>query len=204
MKVLNLYAGLGGNRKLWTGVDVTAVELDDSIAAFYQDRFPCDKVIIGDAHQYLLDHYREFDFVWSSTPCPTHSRARYWNAKGNIKVKPKYPDMKLYEEIIFLKHYFDGKWVVENVNPFYEPIIRPTASIGRHLFWSNFEIAALEQPEADCTNGKRSEWEALHGFSLDGYKFNQRTDKILRNCVNPELGLHVFNESKREGLFVFT
>ena len=26
LKVLNLYAGIGGNRKLWTNVDVTAVE----------------------------------------------------------------------------------------------------------------------------------------------------------------------------------
>jgi len=28
-KVLNLYAGIGGNRKLWTDVDVTAVEWDE-------------------------------------------------------------------------------------------------------------------------------------------------------------------------------
>ena len=28
MKVLNLYAGVGGNRKDWTGVEVTAVEPD--------------------------------------------------------------------------------------------------------------------------------------------------------------------------------
>lgn len=26
IKVLNLYAGIGGNRKLWEGVEVTAVE----------------------------------------------------------------------------------------------------------------------------------------------------------------------------------
>ena len=28
MKVLNLYCGIGGNRKLWEDVEVTAVELD--------------------------------------------------------------------------------------------------------------------------------------------------------------------------------
>lgn len=203
MKVLNLYSGLGGNRKHWKGVEVTAVELDASIAKFYADRFPNDTVIIGDAHQYLLDHYREFDFIWSSAPCPTHSRARFWNAKGNPKVEPAYPDMKLYQEIIFLQNFFDGKWIVENVKPYYKPLILPTTKIGRHLFWANFEIANIEHPEADCSNGKRSEWEALHGFSLEGYKFDQRTDKILRNCVHPDLGLHVFNESKRVGLFVF-
>ena len=37
MKVLNLYAGIGGNRKLWTDVEVTAIENNESIAAIYQD-----------------------------------------------------------------------------------------------------------------------------------------------------------------------
>ena len=76
MKVLNLYACLGGNRFLWEDFEVTAVELDPELARMYQERFPNDKVIVADAHQYLLDHYKEFDFIWSSPPCPTHSRAR--------------------------------------------------------------------------------------------------------------------------------
>ena len=71
LKVLNLYAGIGGNRKLWTNVDVTAIEINSEIAKIYQDFFPDDKVIIGDAHKYLLEHYKEFDFIWSSPPCPT-------------------------------------------------------------------------------------------------------------------------------------
>ena len=69
-KVLNLYGGIGGNRKHWKDVDVTMVELNPEIAAIYQDFFPGDKVIICDAHQYLLDHFKEFDFIWSSPPCP--------------------------------------------------------------------------------------------------------------------------------------
>src|SRR5680860_1285631 len=84
MDVLNLYAGIGGNRKLWTDCDVTAVEWDEETAKVYQDYFPNDKVIVGDAHQYLLDHYKEFDFIWSSPPCPTHSRARFWASKGGV------------------------------------------------------------------------------------------------------------------------
>ena len=32
MKILNLYAGIGGNRKLWKDVQVTAVELNSEIA----------------------------------------------------------------------------------------------------------------------------------------------------------------------------
>jgi DNA (cytosine-5)-methyltransferase 1 len=50
VKVLNLYAGIGGNRKLWEDVEVTAVELDPKIAAIYQDFFPEDKVM---AKKYL-------------------------------------------------------------------------------------------------------------------------------------------------------
>lgn len=64
MKILNLYAGIGGNRKLWGNDDeITAVEFDEQIAKIYQDNFPNDKVVIGDAHQYLLEHFREFDFI---------------------------------------------------------------------------------------------------------------------------------------------
>ena len=79
----------------------------------YQDYFPDDRVIIDDAHDYLEKHFNEYDFIWSSPPCPTHSRLKPAGVaatnKGNtgcIKHKQKavYPDMKLYEEIIFFKH----------------------------------------------------------------------------------------------------
>lgn len=193
MKVLNLYAGLGGNRKLWTDVEVTAVELNPEIAKFYKDHFPDDIVVIADAHEYLLNHYFEFDFIWSSINCPSHSRARFWSSRPNNKVKPVFPDMKLYEEILFLKHYFDGLWSVENVNPYYEPLIQPSIKIGRHLFWSNFYISPIKVKEADIKNGNQDEWQLLHGFDISEYKFTTRRDKILRNCVNPDLGLHILN-----------
>src|SRR3990167_10729101 len=71
MRILNLYAGIGGNRKLWGDEhEITAVEYKSEIAAIYSDFFPNDKVIVTDAHQYLLEHYKEFDFIWSSPPCP--------------------------------------------------------------------------------------------------------------------------------------
>lgn len=65
-KILNLYACLGGNRYKWDEVakeanieiEVTAVEYDVEIAKAYQERFPNDIVIVADAHQYLLDHYK--------------------------------------------------------------------------------------------------------------------------------------------------
>ena len=120
MKILNLYACLGGNRYKWNEVkediEVTAVELDPELARMYQERFPNDEVIVADAHQYLLDHYKEYDFIWSSPPCPSHSRARYWKSSNyETNVDAVYPNMNLYQEILFLDHYFKGKYVVENV-----------------------------------------------------------------------------------------
>lgn len=193
MKVLNLYAGIGGNRKLWTGCDVTSVEYREDIAAVYRHYFPHDTLIIADAHQYLLDHYTEFDLIWSSPPRQTHSRARLWGFKNTDKVPVKYPDMSLYQEILFLKHYFKGQWVVENVYPFYEPLIPPTKKLGRHLFWSNFPIQEAIVKEADINRGVRKEWSELHGFDLTNFKINTRKDQIYRNCVHPETGLHIFN-----------
>lgn len=186
VKVLNLYAGIGGNRKLWENVEVTALELNPKIAKIYQDFFPNDKVVVGDAHQYLLDHYKEFDFVWSSPPCPTHSRMR-----RNHPVKV-YPDMKLYQEIIFLKSFFKGKWVVENVIPYYKPLIEPTTSMHRHFIWANFGIKD-KQFESMQTCKKLGEREFLQealGFNLDKYSgIDNRL--LLRNCVMPELGKHI-------------
>lgn len=193
VRVLNLYSGIGGNRKLWTDANVTAVEFREDIAEVYKHYFPNDNVIVGDAHQYLLDHYKEFDFIWTSPPCQTHSRARMWGWKNSNKVETKYPDMKLYQEILFLKHYFEGKWIVENVVPFYEPLIPPTKKIGRHLFWANFNITTTEIKEADINRGNRKEWSELHGFDLTNFKINSRKDQIYRNCVHPETGLHIFN-----------
>ena len=100
MKILNLYAGIGGNRKLWEDVEVVAIENNEKIAEIYQDFFPKDKVILADAHQYLLEHFAEFDFIWSSPPCPTHSILRF------LQEKKLYPDMNMYQEILLLKHLF--------------------------------------------------------------------------------------------------
>src|SRR5262245_42298141 len=122
IKVLNLYAGLGGNRKLWQNVEVTAIELDPKIAAVYQQQFPQDRLLMEDAHQYLLDHLPGFDFVWSSPPCQSHTR--FIRSGRNRKLR--YPDLRLYEEIMLLRDNFKGKWVVENVIPYYKPLIEAT------------------------------------------------------------------------------
>ena len=193
LKILNLYAGIGGNRKLWGNEhDITAVELNPDIANIYRDFFPDDKVIVGDAHQYLLDHFKEYDFIWSSPPCPSHSRARYWCRKNDNRVKTLYPDMKLYEEIIFLQHYFNGKFVVENVIGYYKPLIEPQ-EIGRHYFWANFKIPYLEHQKSNINRGNIKSWQKHIGLSLEGKYIGQRKDQILRNCVEPELGKHILD-----------
>jgi len=53
MKILNLYSGIGGNRKLWKNCEVTAVENEPKIAGIYKELFQQDEVIIGDAYEYL-------------------------------------------------------------------------------------------------------------------------------------------------------
>lgn len=201
MKILNLYCGIGGNRKCWLEGEITAVELDPKIAQIYQDFFPKDKMIITDAHQYLLEHFKEFDFIWSSPPCPTHSSFAKLRGnsndfgRGNYCYKPKYPDMKLYEEIIFLQHFFNGKFCVENVIGYYEPLINPM-KIQRHYFWANFYIHDIEIESDNIKKGKIKEWEQKLGFSLEKYKIEKRL--VLRNCVNPKLGEHIFQEAFRE------
>lgn len=193
MKILNLYAGIGGNRKLWGSEhEVTAVELEPTIAEVYQKLYPQDTVVVGDAHQYLLEHYADFDYIWSSPPCPTHGQYRY-----NVGVLGKgfpavFPDMKLYEEIIFLAYYFKGNYAVENVKPFYHPLVEPTVVLQRHLFWTNYPIAPRSFPAKNIrSKNKISDYDE---YDLSGTRIPNKR-QVLRNCVDPELGLYVFNSA---------
>jgi DNA (cytosine-5)-methyltransferase 1 len=194
-KILNLYACLGGNRYKWdevADIEVTAVELDPELARLYQERFPNDTVNIGDAHQYLLDHYKEFDFIWSSPPCPSHSKARFWGSKGG-QCNVVYPDMTLYQEIIFLQHFSlaNQKWVVENVTPYYEPLISAIKR-GRHLYWSNFTLPNVFSDRHDfATERGKNELKNLcefHDYNFKKYKGSQPLNKIARNLVDYEAG----------------
>lgn len=190
LRILNLYSGIGGNRKLWNGdIKVTAVEIVPEIAKIYQEFFPQDKVVVGDAHQFLLDHYKEFDFIWSSPPCPTHSRFKViWVKHGTQK--QVYPDMNLYGEIIFLQKYFAGKYVVENVRSYYEPLIKPQEA-GRHYFWCNFSIHNIKIQPMDIKHGTTEILEKKHKIDLSKANYGDKRH-LLRNCVDPELGLFIF------------
>lgn len=200
-KILNLYACLGGNRYKWdevlqeaniTDYEITAVELDPELARLYKERFPNDVVIIADAHQYLLDHYKEFDFIWSSPPCPSHSRARYWNASNyETTTKPIYTDMTLYQEILFLEHWYKtGRYVVENVIPYYEPLIEYKKR-GRHLYWTNFNLPTNLKDRRFAICSAKNELNGLckfHEINIENYKGEQSMIKIARNLVDYEAG----------------
>lgn len=199
IKILNLYAWIGGNRKLWGDwYDITAIEYDENIAKIYKDYFPNDTVIVCDAHQYLLDHYQEYDIIWSSPPCQSHSSFRQ-----NICVRFRgteaiYPDMKLYQEILFLQYNFKGKWIVENVKPYYKPLIEPTKILQRHLFWSNVDIKDMVFEKDNIRTAQIPDLEKKYWYDLSQYKlWNKR--QVLRNCVSPELWLYLLSNNLING-----
>lgn len=148
------------------------------------------------AHQYLLDHADEFDAVWASPPCQGNSKMML---SGRNR-RPRYPDLRLYEEAIFLKYNFSGAWVMENVKPYYEPLMDAKA-IGRHMFWSNFEITDMESPHFPGFMTKQNiaakkalqDWLGIHYDKNIYYGTNHCVTQVLRNCVHPDIGLHVFN-----------
>ena len=198
MKILNLYAGIGGNRKNWGDEhQITAIEHKQEIADIYKGFFPKDIVIVDDAHKYLLEHFMEFDFIWSSPPCSSHSKVRFiaiYDKNGEIRQKPVFPDMKLWQEIIFLKHHFKGKWIVENVIGYYKPLITPII-LGKHYFWSNFSITPIE----NFYRGHKATIEQLQ--KIKGFKLNNNIKQkrlLLRNCVEPEIGKHILNCSMQK------
>ena len=221
MKILNLYANIGGNRKFWDGHDITAVEIDPKIAAIYQDLWPDDTVVVGDAHQYLLDHFHEFDFIWSSPPCPTHSKMNKMNGlnpykenKGQIEngggIPVRYPDMQLYQEIILLTEWFRGKWCIENVVSYYEPLIQPV-QFGSHYFWTNFYFPTngFEKIEGGRgigghTNPTIQELAEMKGFDLSRLKGKGIDIRLaLRDVTEPELGKYILDWALKDDLVLF-
>ena len=197
MKILNLYCGIGGNRKLWGEEhEVTAVELDANIAEVYKKLYPNDTVIVGDAHEYLRKNFRYFDFIWASPPCPTHSRLQLCNQHKECL---NFPDMTLYQEIIWLQTFFKGKWLIENVKPYYKPLINPTFCIDRHYFWSSdFILTNQILCDYESIRYNIKEMAKTYGFDMADLK-GVEVRKVLRNCVVPEIGLHIFEQITKNG-----
>lgn len=206
-KVLNLFAGLGGNiLKLDRDkYSIVSVEIDAKIAEVNKSNNPNDKVIIDNAMTFLKKDRNEFDIIWASPPCQKHTKMM----KATRHDVADFFDPMLWQVIVFLKHFYKGKWIVENVIPYYDCLIKPTCKMGRHLFWSNFDIRPIEVPNIKgfITNSTKADTDRMKdwlGISYEGnlyYKGNHCPGQVLRNCVHPDLGLHIINESHREGLF---
>jgi len=200
-RVLNLYAGIGGNRKHWMDCQVTAIERDPKIATIYGNLFPDDELIVGDAEVVLLDRFAEFDMIWSSPPCQSLSRM----VKFGRNRSPRLPDLSLYSQVIFLQHWFEGQFVVENVISYFPPFLNPK-KIGRHLFWTNFEFHADEVPSPkgfiNPTIGTvevLQDWLGIHyPKPWPCYDGNHCPTQPLRNAVHPDLGLQIFNAARSQ------
>lgn len=202
IKILNLYAGIGGNRKHWQGVEVTAVEKDLKVLAAYKSLYPNDIAIPADAHQYLLKNFYKYDVIWSSYPCQSMSRMNYWLTPD----KKRYPDLRMYSEILLLENFFKGVWIVENVDSYFVPLVKPTIKIGRHLFWSNIQLSDFEAPELFKDRGvdiislqsmddKKiiMDWLGIH-YEKNIYLSGKNYMQVFRNCVHPDIGLSVFKD----------
>lgn len=139
----------------------------------------------------MKNNFQDYDFIWSSPPCPTHSHVRNVANVGNGQSEHVYPDMKLWQEILFLEQYFEGSYVVENVKPYYDEnveweIVQPQES-SRHYFWSNFSIPEVNI-KADRVDNFRTR-DSRHGIDLTGYGLDPKErGKVARNMVNPDLG----------------
>ena len=193
-RILNLYAGIGGNRKLWndSNFQITAIEYDQATADVYKSLFPNDTIIVADAHDYLLENYMNFDFIWSSPPCPTHSDIRRCGVHAG-QYEALYPNMELYQEIILLQNFAKKKtkFIVENVIPYYEPLIPATKKLHRHLYWANFPIGNFEVTD-NRKHSKIQGYSSVYGFDIKDSEIADKR-KALRNMVDPDLGLYILN-----------
>ena len=142
--------------------------LPEFIAIFFQK---IHNDTVSDAHQYLLDHYKEFDFLFG-----LRRRVLLIAELAQCKKKKIYPDMALYQVIIFLKHWFRGKvFSISTIIPYYKPLIESvsTENAHRHCLWTNFWVQDMEKPIKKLATCKAPEERKMlqeeFGFNLDKY-----------------------------------
>jgi DNA (cytosine-5)-methyltransferase 1 len=103
--------------------------------------------------------------------------------------------MRLYQEILLLDGYFDGYYCIENVIPWYEPLIEPQ-KLGRHCFWANFKIPNKKfEPRGSFDNIE--ELANKLGYDISNWK-NVDKRLLLRNCVEPEVAKYIMECLKEE------
>lgn len=192
MKILNLFAGLGGNRERWVGHDITAVEISPSIAKAYTERFPQDKIVVCDAFEFLMLHHSEFDFIWLSPPCQSHSKTMFMRGKSNYIS----PDNTLLELVIYCRSFVKCHWIVENVRPYYKPCISPVSRFGRHMFWSGVMLPSPQLSKVvsmwdDSFTHVADKLKQVSGVSYTGnvYQLGSKNPcQAIRNMCSPVIG----------------
>jgi DNA (cytosine-5)-methyltransferase 1 len=92
---------------------------------------------------------------------------------------------------VFLQYHSTALWLVENVVPYYQPLIT-AEKIGRHLYWSNFDLPELPDPVDNIRGNQIPQLQELHGFDLSKYRLPNKR-QVLRNCVTPEVGARILD-----------
>ena len=193
MRVLNAYAGIGGNRHLWPDEwEITAIEIDERIAAEYARRYPSDTVLVEDAHAFVLERSGEFDAIWSSPPCPTHSKLARVNASKHRR--PLEPDPRLWIEIEHLRR-LGRPFVVENVHTYYVPPIPPDVVTDRHYYWAS-GVPVILTPVPSAGMGfygapTAGEYAELYGLPPIPPRSVPDARKAMKNAVVPVEGLEI-------------
>ncbi len=145
IKILDLFCGLGGVARGFQEYlieknikfEYYAVDIDFKILLTHKILNPKSITIKKDAYSLRDEELKEYDFIWASPPCETHSHLNFYNWNNPKKFKP--PDMRLYKLIKRL-HILNIPFIVENVKPYYKPPIKPCTKIGRHILWSNISL----------------------------------------------------------------
>lgn len=212
MKILNLFAGIGGNRTLWNGHEITSVEFNPVVVKIYRKRFPLDRILVQDVFDFLRDknnNLNDYDFIWASPPCQSHSQMQKFNPSKITR--PPIPDLTaVYGLKFWLQQNYSNFYVIENVQPYYKVPIKPTVKLGRHLFWSNFSILPKIFPHKFLGTNKHGK---IGGVMREDY--NHQIEKmmlidikkelaesfkgkklrtVVRNCVDPKIGKYILRQ----------
>ncbi len=184
-KILNLYAGIGGNRALWDklkNIHVTAVESNPKIAAIYSMLYPNYTVIIADAHDYLFKHFQDYDFIWSSPP---NVRPAY---------TPYFEDFTLFQHVFFM-HRFCKAYCIECPDVYWtqeETQIGKPVNCYKSSYWSSFRFPriAVNGIQRDFYMSKETAKRNRTGIDLSVVKYKNKR-KLFTDATMPQVGFEI-------------
>jgi len=199
VRVLDLYAGLGGTDKGIRKVaaekniklDYYAIEIDPAVCQAHKKNHLESNVICADVKDWL-DKVTDFDFVWASPPCQTHSINNYSNKAIGYKTKPV--DWSLWHVIDILQRAETIPFVVENVKIWYNEPFKHNFKLDRHYFWTNLQLVPFDyhkKPAKEWCHISVKDWQEYHQLepATTGDKRQQ-----LRNCVHWSIAAGIFEQ----------